>query len=68
MQKIAEYFQAHPELELQIACVITDQKEAYVQERAKTFGIPSHYLTREELGSSSTLLPLLEGMMWMLLC
>ena len=51
MQKIAEYFHAHPELELQIACVITDQKEAYVQERAKTFGIPSHYLTREELGN-----------------
>lgn len=61
MQKIAEYCQEHPELEIKIACVITDQKEAYVQERAKAFGIPSHYLTREELASSSLLLPLLEG-------
>lgn len=61
MQKIAEYLSQHPKSEVEIACVITDQKEAYVQERAKSLGIPSHYLTGRELSSAEKLLPLLEG-------
>lgn len=60
MQKIAEYLSQYPEEQVEIACVITDQKEAYVQERAKALGIPSHYLTAEQLASSDYLLPLLE--------
>lgn len=61
MQKIAEYFQQHPMDEIEIVCVISDQKEAYVLERAKAFDIPSHYLTREQLNTPEVLLPLLKG-------
>lgn len=60
MQKIAEYLTLHPDAGVEIACVITDQKEAYVQERAKSLGIPSHYLTGEELREGDHLLTLLE--------
>lgn len=60
MQKIAEYLRENPQSGVQIACVISDQPSAYVLERAKSFGIPSHYLTREHLGTPTQLLPLLQ--------
>ena len=60
MQKIAEYLREHPQAGVQIACVVSDQPEAYVLERAKKLGIPNHCLTREELSSPSVLLPLLK--------
>lgn len=61
MQKIAEYFRDHPERELCIATVITDCADAYVQTRAKAFGIPAHHLTKAQLSDPAYLLPLLAG-------
>lgn len=60
MQKIAEYLREHPQAGVQIACVVSDQPKAYVLERAKKLGIPSHCLTREELSTPSVFLPLLK--------
>ncbi len=60
MQKIAEYLRENPQAGVQIACVISDQPNAYVLERAKNFGIPSHYLTREELGNPTLLITMLQ--------
>lgn len=60
MQKIAEYLRENPQAGVQIACVISDQPNAYVLERAKSLGIPSHYLTREELGNPTLLITMLQ--------
>lgn len=60
MEAIARYFQEKKEVPIEVACVITDRQDAYVQERAKALGIPSHYLTAEELRTPGYLLPLLK--------
>lgn len=60
MQKIAEYFRDHFPEQLEIGSLITDQKDAYVQVRAKAFGVPTHYLTAEDLRTPEVLLPLLK--------
>ena len=38
LQRIAEYFALNPEVEL--ACVVSNNKEAYANQRAKNLGIP----------------------------
>lgn len=59
MEAIAQYFQENRSNNISIACVITDQKEAFVRERAKRLDIPCQYLTREQLNDPDFLLPLL---------
>lgn len=56
MEAIARYFQEKAKKDIVVDCVITDQKEAYVQERAKHLSIPSYYLTHTELSSPDFLL------------
>lgn len=59
MQKIAEYLRDNTDTGIEVACVISDQADAFVLERAKSFGIPAHYLMRSQISSPTYLLPLL---------
>ena len=45
LQRIAEYFAPNPEVE--IACVVSNNKEAYANQRAKNLGIPLVMLDRQ---------------------
>lgn len=60
MQNIAEYYRENPQLEQEIAFVVSDQPDAYVLERAKKLSIPSLHLSASELKDASVLLPILE--------
>lgn len=60
MEAITRYFLGKKSSGIMVACVITDQKNAYVRERSKMLGIPCVYLTRQQLNDSGYLLSMLD--------
>lgn len=46
LQRIAEYFA--PNQEVEIACVVSNNKDAYANQRAKNLGIPLFVVSREK--------------------
>ena len=72
LQRIAEYFAPNPEVE--IACVVSNNKDAYANQRAKNLGIPLKVIDRqqfndksfsEELKSLNVDLVVLAGFLWL---
>lgn len=72
LQRIAEYFAPNPEVE--IACVVSNNKDAYANQRAKNLGIPLKLIDRqmfndksfsEELKSLHVDLIVLAGFLWL---
>lgn len=72
LQRIAEYFAPNPEVE--IACVVSNNKDAYANQRAKNLGIPLKVIDRqtfndknfsEELKSLNVDLIVLAGFLWL---
>ena len=72
LQRIAEYFAQNPEVE--IACVVSNNKDAYANQRAKNLGIPLKVIDRqqfndksfsEELKSLNVDLIVLAGFLWL---
>ena len=72
LQRIAEYFASNPEVE--IACVVSNNKDAYANQRAKNLGIPLILIDRqkfndkafsEELTSLGVDLIVLAGFLWL---
>lgn len=72
LQRIAEYFAPNPEVE--IACVVSNSKDAYANQRAKNLGIPLIMIDRqrfndkafsEELKSLKIDWVVLAGFLWL---
>lgn len=57
-QRICEYFKENPSIK--ISTIITNKKDAYIVERAKNLGIPSHYFNRSQFYSSNDVLSYLK--------
>ena len=51
LQRIAEYFATNPEVE--IACVVSNNKEAYANQRAKNLGIPLQIIDHQTFNDKS---------------
>ena len=51
LQRIAEYFAPNPDVE--IACVVSNSKEAYANQRAKNLGIPLIMIDRQKFNDKS---------------
>lgn len=51
LQRIAEYFA--PNLDVEIACVVSNSKEAYANQRAKNLGIPLIMIDRQKFNDKS---------------
>ncbi len=51
LQRIAEYFAPNPEVE--IACVVSNSKEAYANQRAKNLGLPLIMIDRQKFNDKS---------------
>ena len=51
LQRIAEYFAPNPDVE--IACVVSNSKEAYANQRAKNLGIPLIMIDRQRFNDKS---------------
>lgn len=51
LQRIAEYFAPNPEVE--IACVVSNNKEAYANQRAKNLGIPLIMVDKQTFNDKS---------------
>ena len=73
LQRIAEYFAPNPDVE--IACVVSNSKEAYANQRAKNLGIPLIMIDRqkfndkafsEELQKMNVDLIVLAGFLWLI--
>ena len=73
LQRIAEYFAPNPEVE--IACVVSNNKDAYANQRAKNLGIPLQIIDRQrfndveftkELQSLNIDLIVLAGFLWLI--
>ena len=73
MQRIAEYFAPNPEVE--VACVVSNNKDAYANQRAKNLGIPllvvdKAYFTSEmfveRMKSLDIDLIVLAGFLWLI--
>lgn len=60
MEAITRYFLDKKPSDIVVACVITDQKNAYVRERSKKFGIPCFYMSKQQLNDKEYLLGLLD--------
>ena len=56
-QRIAEYFSEKSIAE--VALIVSNRKEAYVLERAKTLQIPTHYLSKDQFTEGDDALALL---------
>ena len=72
LQRIAEYFAPNPDVE--IACVVSNSKDAYANQRAKNLGIPLIMIDRqrfndkafsEELKSLNVDWVVLAGFLWL---
>ena len=73
MQRIAEYFTPNPDVE--IACVVSNSKTAYANQRAKNLGIPLIMIDRqkfndkafsEELKKMNVDMIVLAGFLWLI--
>lgn len=51
MQRIADYFATNPEVE--VACVVSNNKEAYANQRAKNLGIPLLLVDKDYFNSDA---------------
>ena len=72
LQRIAEYFAPNPDVE--IACVVSNNKDAYANQRAKNLGIPLQIVDRqvfndkafaEKLKAQNIDLIVLAGFLWL---
>ena len=51
LQRIAEYFAKNPEVE--VVCVVSNNKDAYANQRAKNLGIPLKIIDRQQFNDVS---------------
>ncbi|HOX78047.1 MAG TPA: phosphoribosylglycinamide formyltransferase [Bacteroidales bacterium] len=56
-QNIAEYFQNHPAI--RVSLILANKPDAFVLERAKNLGIPSHVFNRKEFYETNDVLQVL---------